>query len=110
MKEFVMLYPWSILLVVLTLSFVLLLYYFNRKKEASIVAFELIKIAEVLIMGKSKGEQRQNFVYKSLYPRLPKIIRLIYTQTQVYQFIDKIFSQNLKKLEKFINENDSYLK
>ena len=102
MKELIMLYPWSIMLVVLVLVLILILYYSNRKREAARLTYEFIVIAEKLILGESNGGKKLSFVYEHLYPILPKILRLVYSKAQVYQFIDKVFEINKKRLEDYI--------
>jgi len=95
---------WSMVVIALVFLAIAVLYYFGKKKEVAIIALELIKIAEELVLGSGKGDEKLSLVYRSLYPTLPKIIRFIWSQEDVYFFIDYIFETNKELLLKYTAE------
>lgn len=94
--------PWSFVVVIVSILIVFALYYMGKKKEAAKLAYELIVIAEEIILGNSKGNIKLTFVYEKLYLMLPKIIRMVYSEEQIYRLIDNVFEENKQKLENYI--------
>ncbi len=86
--------PWSIVVITIVFVIIVVLYYFGKKKEAARLTLELIMIAEELVLGSGRGDEKLSVVYKVLYPNLPKIIRLIWGPDDIYHFIDWVFEKN----------------
>jgi len=95
--------PWSIVVIVVIFLAIGILYYLGKKKEAAKLTLELIKVAEELVLGSGKGDEKMSVVYRVLYPSLPKIIRLLWGPDDVYTFIDWIFEKNKHLLNEHIN-------
>ena len=94
--------PWSIVVIIIVLLIVVVLYYLGKKKEAAKLTLELIKVAEELVLGRGKGDEKQSIVYRILYPSLPKIIRLFWRPHDVYSFIDFVLEKNKSLLNTYI--------
>ncbi len=97
--------PWSIVVIIIIFLAIAVLYYFGKKKEAARLTLELIKIAEELVLGSGKGDEKLSVVYRVLYPSLPKIIRIIWGPNEVYDFIDFIFQKNKLLLDDMISSD-----
>jgi len=95
--------PWSIVVIVVVFLVIAILYYLGKKKESAKLTLELIKVAEEIVLGSGKGDEKLSLVYRVLYPSLPKIIRFLWCQGDVYSFIDLIFEKNKELLNKYIN-------
>jgi len=86
--------PWSLVVIIMIFLAIVILYYLGKKKEAAKLTLELIKIAEELVLGNGKGEEKQSLVYRVLYPSLPNILKIIWGPDDIYRFIDFIFEKN----------------
>jgi len=67
--------PWSLIVIIMIFLVIIVLYYLDKKKEAAKLTLELIKVAEELVLGSGKGDEKLSVVYRVLYPSLPKICR-----------------------------------
>jgi len=98
--------PWSIVVVVVVMLFIAILYFRGKKKTAAKVALELIKIAEEVILGSGKGAEKQSLVYNALYPLLPRIIKYVWKEHDVYMFIDWVFEKNKDIINNIIEKEN----
>ncbi len=94
--------PWSLVVIAIIFIVIAILYYFGKKKEAAKLTLELIKVAEELVLGKGKGEEKSSLVYRVLYPSLPKFIRWLWGPDDVYKFIEYIFKKNRHMINDFM--------
>jgi len=104
MFSFIVNDPASTIVVVGALLIVLILYFLGMKKKAAILTLELIDIAESLILGTKKGENRYNFVYNRIYRNLPKLIKNLYTEEQIHGMIQSAFDRYQENIEKLMDE------
>ncbi|MCH4891166.1 hypothetical protein EZV73_26545 [Acidaminobacter sp. JC074] len=97
--------PWSLVVIIMIFLAIAILYYLGKKKEAAKLTLELIKVAEELVLGSGKGDEKLSVVYRVLYPSLPKIIKILWGPDDVYHFIDWVFESNKKHISEIILSN-----
>lgn len=82
--------PWSLAIIVSVIFFTGILYFMGKKKQAIQMACHLIHVAEVMF-GPQKGNEKHWYVVEELYPKLPKIIKIVYSKDEINDFVIHVF-------------------
>jgi len=91
--------PASTIVVICAILIVLILYLLGMKKKASRLALDLIEIAEEFIVSET-GNEKHCYVTERLYPRLLKVIKLLYNKED----IDELVELTIKNSKYYLNE------
>lgn len=99
---------WQITLVIgIVLVVSLLIYAITKYRSFKETAYKFVVLAEYYITGTKKGQERFNYVIRTIYNYVPSSLRFIFTEKRIKNIIEWAVSKMKKALGNGINVFDN---
>ncbi len=92
------------LIILFVIGLLIVLWRFGKKDFVKCIITELVARAEQLY-GSGSGQVKLAFVLSELYKKLPFVVRLVFTEQELRQYIEEAAAW----LKKELTANDTYL-